>query len=170
MDDDALFNDALQGAKALKHKKRATHLPQPEIYVSDNPQSIQSLSSPPPLQAGTDYLAMDDTARLDGTTAKKIKNTQLPIEGKLDLHGVHANTAFEMLGRFIQESFHHKKHLLLIITGKGETPTRPIGILREAFPRWINSPAISPYIAYYTHPSDKHGGTGAFLVYLRHEK
>jgi DNA-nicking Smr family endonuclease len=72
----------------------------------------------------------------------------------LDLHGLTLSQAQTYLLRFI----HANKGWVLLITGKGV-------ILREWFVRWAyDSPE---YLVGFTQAAPKHGGSGAFYLYIR---
>ena len=66
------------------------------------------------------------------------------------------------------------KRLALVVTGKGNStrdeggimPHRQ-GILRHSLPHWLNMPDIRPKILEITPAHLKHGGGGAYYVYLR---
>ena len=61
----------------------------------------------------------------------------------------------------------------LVITGKGKRgpdigpiPHR-MGVLRHQVPQWLRQPPLGPATLQVTEAHLKHGGSGAFYVYLR---
>jgi DNA-nicking Smr family endonuclease len=63
--------------------------------------------------------------------------------------------------------------LVLVITGKGKArddygpiPTRT-GVLRHQVPQWLSSGALRPLVLQVAEAHQRHGGSGAFYVYLR---
>ena len=63
--------------------------------------------------------------------------------------------------------------LVLVITGKGKRrdDTGPIpqrvGALRHQVPQWLRLPPLGPAVLQITEAHLKHGGSGAYYVYLR---
>ncbi|MEO0358755.1 MAG: Smr/MutS family protein, partial [Pseudomonadota bacterium] len=62
---------------------------------------------------------------------------------------------------------------VLVITGKGRAkldhgpiPERA-GVLRRSLPMWLRQPPLAQAILDVTPAHQKHGGGGAFYVYLR---
>ena len=62
---------------------------------------------------------------------------------------------------------------VLVITGKGRAggpdaplPVRP-GALRHAVPHWLHMPPLSAAVLQVTPAHRRHGGDGAYYVYLR---
>ena len=66
--------------------------------------------------------------------------------------------------------------LLLIITGKGNKKTvdefnRPkSGVLRSGVPEWLKSGPMSDAVLQVMQAHPKHGGGGAYYVYLRRRR
>jgi DNA-nicking Smr family endonuclease len=63
--------------------------------------------------------------------------------------------------------------LVLVITGKGKPapdhgpiPTRT-GVLRHQVPHWLRMAPLGPAVLQVTESHLKHGGGGAYYVYLR---
>lgn len=100
----------------------------------------------------------------DRSTETKLRRGQLPLEGRLDLHGLTQAEAFTALHRFIHAAVAQEKRTVLIITGKGQ---RFEGVLRHMVPQWLEDPALAPYLVAVTPAQPKDGGTGAFYLRLR---
>ena len=83
------------------------------------------------------------------------------FDAKLDLHGMTAASAHNLLTSFIKQKSHQGKRNLLIITGKGS------GMLRDSLPHWLETNEIRPLILSVAVAQQKHGGTGAYYVVLR---
>ena len=68
------------------------------------------------------------------------------------------------------------RRLVLVITGKGRKPhdDNPIpvrhGILKHQVPHWLHSPPLSAVVLQISEAHLKHGGTGAYYVYLRRRR
>ena len=67
---------------------------------------------------------------MDKRLAERLRRGQLPIEGKLDLHGLTQEEAHDQLGGFIAISQKQGRRCILVVTGKGLW-REGAGILRE---------------------------------------
>jgi len=110
---------------------------------------------------------------MDKRNFDRLKKGKLKVEGRIDLHGMTQAEAHPALIAYIRQCQGAGKRLILVITGKGKTtpsdgimPTRR-GILRHAVPDWLQQPGIAPHILQVTKASRRHGGSGAYYVYLR---
>ena len=111
---------------------------------------------------------------MDKRTHTRMRKGKLRPEARLDLHGMFAQTAHQALIGFIRHSHGQGRRLVLVITGKGNTtaqeagimPTRN-GVLRHALPQWLATPAMRPLILQITPAHARHGGGGAYYIYLK---
>lgn len=133
---------------------------------------------PPPVLSQTRTIPQEPP-QLDLRTATRLRKGQIPIDGRLDLHGHTQAQAQTMLHDFIGESFRSGKRCLLIITGKGRggksaqdayAPNLEPGILKQKLPEWLSAPSMRPLILKITPAAAKHGGGGAFYVYLKRQR
>lgn len=98
---------------------------------------------------------------IDGHTLERLRKGKLAIEARLDLHGMTLDAAFDALAHFVESAQAEGRRRLLVITGKGR------GALREALPRWLEAPALIPYVAGWSEAAPVHGGGGAVYLLLR---
>lgn len=123
----------------------------------------------------TDHL-MNNHVQMDSKAFGKLKRGKLGPEGKIDLHGLTLAQAHPRLCGFIQSAHGQGKRLVLVVTGKGKagTGTGPIperrGVLRHQVPHWLLSPPLGTIVMQVTPAHLKHGGDGAYYVYLRRRK
>ncbi len=94
----------------------------------------------------------------------------MPIDGRLDLHGMTQDAAHRALVSFLGEAQGAAKRCVIVITGKGLGADGSVGVLREAVPRWLNEPELRGRILTFSHAQPKDGGTGALYVLLRRLK
>ncbi len=95
---------------------------------------------------------------------KQVRRGRVKIEVKIDLHDMTQIQARDaLMAGIIRASNRHVK-CVLVITGKGP---RLDGVLRRNFPDWINAPQIRPFIATYAQAHIRHGGSGAWYVFLK---
>ena len=110
--------------------------------------------------------------RMDKKTYGRMKRGKADPEARIDLHGMTAAAAKTALTSFILRSHGEGKRLVLVITGKGrEKPVSgpiPIrhGILRQELPHWLSIPPLASLVLQVAEAHQKHGGGGAFYVYL----
>ena len=121
----------------------------------------------------TDHLR-NAPVHMDRKAFGKMKRGKLEIEARIDLHGMTMARAHPALLGFIQSSYAQGKRLVLVITGKGNreaTGTGPMpehrGVLRRQVPHWLTSAPLASMVLQITPAHLKHGGDGAYYVYLR---
>lgn len=109
--------------------------------------------------------------RMDARTHRKMSQGKLRPEARLDLHGLTLAAAQPELIHFILSCYRSGLRLVLVITGKGRgdhgpLPTRP-GALRHQVPYWLHSAPLAAVVQQVTAAHYRHGGDGAYYVYLR---
>ncbi len=114
--------------------------------------------------------------KMDHNTHKRMTRGKLKPEGRLDLHGMTLSEAHPALISFIFHSHEQEKRLVLIITGKGKDrdsggpiPIRR-GILRHQIPSWLTSPPLGAMVLDIREAHQRHGGGGAYYVYLKRRR
>jgi DNA-nicking Smr family endonuclease len=122
-------------------------------------------SGPAPLQALTPGVA----SGVDRRTAERQRRGQLPIEARLDLHGLTQDEAHRALIRFVTDAADRGMRNLLVITGKGSA-SDATGVLKTVVPRWLNERALRPHILSFAWAQPRHGGAGALYVMLRRRR
>ncbi len=95
---------------------------------------------------------------------KKTRRGKVDVDVKIDLHDMTREQAFDALRRTLIRAYNNNKRTVLVVTGKG---IRGEGVLRQSFPHWINHADIRPLIAEFAPAHHKHGGGGAWYVFLR---
>ncbi|MEI4471922.1 Smr/MutS family protein [Frigidibacter sp. MR17.24] len=111
--------------------------------------------------------------RMDAGQHRKMVRGRLAPEARIDLHGMTLAEAHPELIRFVLNAHSAGLRLVLVITGKGKVrdeggpiPTRT-GVLRHQVPRWLQAPPLGPVVLQVSGAHLKHGGEGAYYVYLR---
>lgn len=117
-----------------------------------------------------------DPISMDAKAFTKLKRGKLLPERRIDLHGMTIAQAHPVLIRFILDAHSDGTRLALVITGKGKDrddngpiPTRR-GILKQQVPHWLSLPPLRSVVLQVTEAHLRHGGTGAYYVYLRRQK
>ncbi len=101
---------------------------------------------------------------------RRVKRKSLAVERTLDLHGMTEARAHAALRSFLNSSYTEDLRLVLVITGKGgdsRKTDRRRGVIRARFLDWIDGPDLRPLIARASKAAQRHGGDGAFYVFLK---
>jgi len=112
-------------------------------------------------------LRRGDHAGIDRSTRRRLTQGQLPIEARLDLHGMTAAQAERHLLRFINLAVGDGKRCVLVITGKGANNN---GVLKRLVPMWLKSPPLGDKILALSQAVPSDGGDGALYVMLRRHR
>lgn len=109
--------------------------------------------------------------QMDAKAHGRMVRGKLAPEARIDLHGMTLAEAHPELIAFLLGAHARSLRLVLVITGKGkmmhEPVPRPIGALRHQVPHWLRLPPLSHVVLQVSEAHLKHGGSGAFYVYLR---
>ena len=110
---------------------------------------------------------------MDRRRFEKLRRGRLEPEARLDLHGMTSERAHGELIGFMLAAHAAGLRLVLVITGKGR-PGEPEthaphrhGILRHSLPHWLSAPPLAGKVMQVVPAHQRHGGGGAFYVYLR---
>jgi len=110
---------------------------------------------------------------MDAKSFGRMKRGKLSPEARIDLHGMTAAVAHHELREFILDASATEKRLVLVITGKGRVRDdfgvigHQIGVLRHHVPQWLALPPLRQVVLQVTPAHIRHGGDGAYYVYLR---
>jgi DNA-nicking Smr family endonuclease len=103
----------------------------------------------------------------------QMKKGRLTPDARIDLHGMTIAEAHPALVRFVLSAVSQQRRLVLVITGKGKSrpdtgviPERH-GALRHQVPHWLHSAPLKAHVLQISEAHVKHGGQGAYYVYLR---
>lgn len=111
--------------------------------------------------------------RMDAKTHARMRRGKLAPEARIDLHGMTLAEAHPRLNRFVSEAHAAGMRLVLVITGKGRGggDGGPIsqhpGVLKGQVPHWLALPPLGAIVLQVTEAHLRHGGSGAYYVYLR---
>lgn len=133
--------------------KKAKPAPQPAVQPEPTPQ-------PKRLQPGNHII--------DAPTRQKIAKGRLPIEGKVDLHGMTQREAHSLLLSFLNRAYADGRRHVLVVTGKGST-SKGDGVLKRAVPSWFSTAPFRLLVSGHEQAARHHGGEGALYVRLRRQ-
>ena len=95
---------------------------------------------------------------------RQTKRGRVEIDARLDLHGMTQEQARRALATELMRAAKRGHRCLLVITGKG---FQGEGVLRTQLPSWLNGADLRPMIARYAQAHARHGGGGAWYVFLK---
>ncbi len=111
--------------------------------------------------------------QMDAKSFARMTRGKLAPEARIDLHGMTLAEAHPELIRFILNAQSAGMRLVLVITGKGKQredhgpiPQR-MGALRHQVPHWLRMAPMAQAILQVSEAHLRHGGGGAYYVYLR---
>ena len=171
------------------HPARKPQETMADIFPSDNPPKKRADERPKfkvgqkanghaPSLPGIESAAPKPSLHMDKKAYDRLKRGKLKPQGRIDLHGMTMDQAQPALIAFIMSSYAKDRRLVLVITGKGQgkdredvgpIPERP-GILRRNVPHWLQTPPMAQVVLQVTEAHGRHGGGGAYYVYLRRRR
>jgi DNA-nicking Smr family endonuclease len=111
---------------------------------------------------------------MDKRLKQRFQRGELPIEARLDLHGLTLANAERAMSRLIRDCLAQQKRCLLVITGKGarssESGVQGRGVLRAWLPEYLKRGPWRDQILGVTPARQEMGGAGAFYVLLRRQR
>ena len=172
--DAELWARVARSARPLK-KGRAPAADAPRKAPARPPVKETALPVKPAPKATAKPVPVVRGEKLDRQTARQLEKGRLPVEARLDLHGMRQRDAHVALRRFLKSAQGKGYRHVLIITGKGAAPdqTKPFyeeddrGVLRQAVPHWLAAPDLAQVIVSYAPAPRRLGGEGALYVRLR---
>ena len=133
--------------------------PRPTVDIAPDPHAALAAAQP----------------RMDLRRFERLRRGRLAPEARLDLHGMTLERAHAALTGFVLDADARELRLLLVITGKGREPEAAAwpqrnGMLRHSVPHWLAAPPLAGRILQVAPAHQRHGGGGAYYVYLRRRR
>jgi DNA-nicking Smr family endonuclease len=177
-DDDevAAFAEAVRGVRKLAGPRRVS------LAVGARDGPLVSRVSPrvkipvPPTMSSPPWKDTNEdtgeiwTARADGVDRRifrKLRRGEIPVEARVDLHGLTRANAARALARFMTASRGADHRCLLVIHGRGLHSGGEGAALRELVRRELTAAAHTGAVLACGTAAPCQGGPGATVVYLR---
>jgi DNA-nicking Smr family endonuclease len=119
------------------------------------------------------FEVQDDGRRVEGRRSsvtpdvvRRLRRGLLPIDGRIDLHGMRADEARVALDRFLAEQRARGERCVLVVHGKGEHSPAGVGILRGEIAAWLSQGRAGAHVAAFATAREDDGGEGAVYVLL----
>lgn len=105
----------------------------------------------------------------DRSGERRVRRGRVEIDATLDLHGMTSTAAVHQLVDFVTRCVRQHHRRVLVITGKGGYAADGgyAGILHRSLPLWLERPDIAPLLTGYAPAHTRHGGAGAWYLFLR---
>jgi DNA-nicking Smr family endonuclease len=100
-------------------------------------------------------------------TVRNLRRGRMPIDGRLDLHGLTVPEARAQLELFLRTMRARSERCVLVIHGKGDHSPRGAGVLRGEISAWLSQGASSEHVAAFATAQRDDGGEGAVYILLR---
>ena len=100
---------------------------------------------------------------------RKLARGRLPIDARIDLHGLTRAEAHNLLFGFLARAHERGLRHVLVITGKGASRGSE-GVLKRQVPEWLAKPEFRFLVSGYEDAARSHGGDGALYIRLRRER
>ena len=170
-EDRVLWNLVARSAVPLKGRKPLQAAEPAAPPAAESAAAGPAKPAPPRPQAAPAPAATPRPAPkhvIDRPTLDKLAKGRVPIEGRVDLHGMSQDEAYFLLLSFLQNAHARGARYVLVITGKGSSSGGD-GILRRAVPGWLATPSFRALVSSHEPAAQKHGGGGALYVRLRRQ-
>ena len=126
------------------------------------------------VEGRTRFEVEDDGTRVEGRRVdlpvdalRRLRRGALPIDARLDLHGMSVQQARSQLELFLRTVRLRGERCVLVIHGKGEHSPQGTGALRGEISAWLSQSAASEHVAAFATARSGDGGEGAVYVLLR---
>ncbi len=126
------------------------------------------------VQEGSGFEMSDDGRRAEGRRVdlppealRRLRRGIVPIDARLDLHGLRVEEAKERVTEFLRESHAKRERCVLVVHGKGGHSAGGIGVLRGEIAAWLSQGRPSEHVAAFATSQDADGGEGAMYVLLK---
>lgn len=192
-DEHALWRKVTDGVAPLERPRRGkvASPPSESAEIPPAPAAAAETATPPPPPAPRRKSAapppkpkppapppLTPLAPIEPRTRRRIARGTVPIEDRIDLHGLTQHDAHGALRGFITASRMRGLKLVLVITGKGRRPSDDApghdifhpgerGVLRRLVPQWLGLADMREHVVGFEEAHLTHGGSGAIYVRLR---
>ncbi len=107
---------------------------------------------------------LSPTPPADRGGEKRVRRGRVELGATLDLHGHTQASARAALARFISAASQRGERAIIVVTGSGLAGE---GVLKRRLPEWLAEPDLRPLVAGFARAHRKHGGGGAYYVFLK---
>ncbi|MFU0505109.1 Smr/MutS family protein [Pseudaminobacter sp. NGMCC 1.201702] len=161
-EDRILWSRVARSAQPLKGRRAVEEAPAAPMTMGEAMDRIETT----PVPAHPARPRQTVAHSFDAPTHDKLAKGRLPIEGRVDLHGLTQAEAYSLLLSFLHRAHAGGVRYVLVITGKGSSSGGE-GVLRRTVPVWLATAPFRALVSSHDHAARNHGGAGALYVRLR---
>lgn len=180
-DERELWEDVMRDVRrSPRRRKGASKAAEP--HVARKPEAPRIAPKPLPVArvAPAPKPAKPRGLALDGATSERLKKGKVEPDAVIDLHGMTQAQAHSRLTAFVRRGHERGDRCLLVITGKGSASAKSegrgfvmpersaAGVLKTMAPLWLEE--MRAFVVGVQSAHRKHGGGGAFYIYLKRAK
>lgn len=197
-----LFGKVLRDAQPIESDRHADHAvaPEPVPDPPASPDEARTLQepagkrrsaparhattapgtvAPPIVPSDLQHHVHGGAPGMDRRLQLRLKRGQIPIEARIDLHGMSREKAHVALNGFLARQEALGRRCVLVITGKSRpdwhrpawgADEREIGVIRRALPGWLRDYPNKERVLAFTSAQPQDGGKGAWYVLLRRRR
>ena len=148
--------------------KGASHVHEPDPREEEARTRLRAL-----VTDGLRFDVSDDGRLLDGRRIdvdprelRRLRKGAYGVDGKLDLHGLHADEARVTLEAFVKKRASEGDRVLVVVHGKGSHSPRGHAVLRGEIGAWLSQGKVARLVAAFASVPDEDGFSGSLFVLL----
>ena len=178
-DDAASFARAMTDVRRLEAERRVD-APPPALDVRRAPVSedAEALAALSDFVAGVGEFDVSDSTEyvegavvgLDPRILRRLRRGEFAYQAWVDLHGMSAATARDVVARFITEAFASGHRAVLVVHGRGRNSKDNVPVLKERLKSWLARGQSGRIVLAFSSARPVDGGTGALYVLLRRRR
>ena len=180
VDDESLFSRAMAGVNALDRSTREriegpTPTADPRPPTPEDAEALAMLSD---LVSSATAFAISETREyveghvigLDLRLVRRLRRGDFAWQAQVDLHGMIAAQAHEVVERFVVDGVRRGLRCLLVVHGRGLNSKDQIPVLKEQMSAWLGRGRSGRHVLAFTSARPHDGGAGAMYVLLRRDR
>ncbi len=177
LDDDALFDDAMQEVVPLKLRGAYSvpWTPRSCAPVSPENEDWEALCCLMELVQGkgqfdlslTDEYLEGQVPHLDPRVVNALKAGALPVQDYCDLHGLSVDHAQTCLKQFLSQASARNYRTVLVVHGRGHNSPDNLPVLKRHLQGWLSMKRFRRQVLAFASAQPYDGGTGALYLLLR---
>lgn len=177
-DDRILWNLVAKSTRPLHVRKARKDVEEPTPAEAPKPAARPAAGKPAAAAAAKPSTMPSYTppvskprapTHLDQPTLDGLARGKVPIEARVDLHGMTQDEAYALLYSFVARAHLGGARHVLVITGKGSSSGGD-GVLKRSVPGWLATPLFRQFVSSHDPAARGHGGTGALYVRLKRNR
>jgi DNA-nicking Smr family endonuclease len=178
-DDAASFARAMADVRRLESDRRID-APPPALDVRRAPVSedAEALAALSEFVAGSGEFDVSDSTEyvegavvgLDPRVLRRLRRGEFAYQAWVDLHGMSAIEARDVVARFVGDAFNAGHRAILIVHGRGHNSKDNVPVLKERLKSWLARGQMGRVVLAFSSARPIDGGTGALYVLLRRKR